>query len=103
MAQMARRCDAESGGSVARNSGRKRRNAPKTVGRSDTLRLERSSGLARQPLAELVHEAQGVLGALMSQMQINHGAGDLLMTEQFLNRVQMRAGFRQMRGETVAQ
>ncbi len=59
--------------------------------------------LARQPFAELVHEAQGVLGALMSQMQIDHGAGDLLMTEQFLNRVQMRAGFQQMRGETVPQ
>ena len=36
-------------------------------------------------------------------MQINHGAGDLLMTEQFLNRVQMRARFQQMRGKTVPQ
>ena len=35
-------------------------------------------GLAGQPLAELVHQPQGVLGALMGQMEIDHGGGDLL-------------------------
>ena len=102
MAQMARRCAGESGGSVARNSGKKRRNAPNTVGRSLTLCVGRSPWLGWQPFAELVHELQGFASALMGQMQINHGGGDLLVTEKFLDRVQMCAGFQQMRGETVA-
>src|SRR6266404_8739212 len=102
MAQIARRCCGESGGPVFRNSGRKRRNAPKTLGRSDT----RAGGrfrLAWESLAELVHEPQSVLGALVGQMQVNHGGGDLLMTEQLLDHVQMRAGLQQMGGKAVAQ
>jgi hypothetical protein len=35
-------------------------------------------------------------------MQVNHGAVDLRMAEQFLDRVQMRAGFQQVSGKTVA-
>ena len=59
--------------------------------------------LAWQSLAELVHETQGVLGGLVGQMQINHRGGDLLMTEQLLDGVQMRAGLEQVRGKTVTQ
>src|SRR5215469_50174 len=99
---MARRCGGESAGAVLKNSGRKRRNAPKTVGRSDTL-VGEELGLARQPFAELVHESQRFLRALMGQMQVDHGGGDLFMTEQLLDGVQMGAGFQQMRGKTVTQ
>ena len=99
---MARRCGGESAGEVLSNSGRKRRNAPKTVGCSDTL-VGKELGLARQPSTELVHESQRFLRALVGQMQVDHGGGDLLMTEELLDGVQMRAGFQQMRGKTVAQ
>jgi hypothetical protein len=54
--------------------------------------------LAWQPLAELVHQAQGVLGALMGQVQINHGGSDLLVTEELLDGVQVRAGFKKVGG-----
>ena len=99
---MARRCCGESAGAVFRNSGRKTRNAPKTVGRSDTL-AGKELGLAWQSLAELVHQTQGLAGGLVGQMQVNHGGGDLCMAEQLLDRVQMRAGLKQVRGKTVAQ
>jgi hypothetical protein len=36
-------------------------------------------------------------------MQVNHGAVDLGVAEQFLDGVQMRAGFQQVSGKTVAQ
>lgn len=60
-------------------------------------------GLGWQPFAELVHELQSFASALVGQMQVNHGGGDLLVTEQLLDRVQMGAGFEQVCGETVAQ
>ena len=59
--------------------------------------------LPRQPAAKIIHEAQGILGGLMRHVQVDHGGGDLFMTEQFLNRVQMRAGFQQMRGKGMTQ
>jgi hypothetical protein len=59
--------------------------------------------LAGQALAELVHQTQSILSALVGQMQIDHGRGDLLVTEELLNGVEMRAGFQQVGGEAVAQ
>jgi hypothetical protein len=35
----------------------------------------------------------------MRHMQINHRGSDLFVTEQFLDRMQMGAGFQQMRGK----
>jgi hypothetical protein len=63
----------------------------------------RKSRLTGQPLAELVHQIQSIFGALVRQMQIDHRGGDLLVPEQFLDGVQMRSGFKQMRGEGMAQ
>jgi hypothetical protein len=37
----------------------------------------------------------------MSQVQIDHGGGDALVTEQGLDRVNARSGFHEMRGEAV--
>jgi hypothetical protein len=59
-----------------------------TVGRTS-----QSGASARQPAAQFLHQTQRIPSALVSQMQINHRGSDLLMTEQFLDRVQMRAGF----------
>ena len=59
--------------------------------------------LAWQTLAKLIDQSQGVLAGLVSQMQVNHGAGDLRMTEQLLDRMQMRPRFQQVRGKTVSQ
>lgn len=59
--------------------------------------------LGWQPFAELIHELQSFARALVGQMQVNHGGGDLLVTEEFLDRVQMGAGLQQVCGETVAQ
>ena len=58
--------------------------------------------LGWQALTKLIHQSQRVLAGLVSQMQVNHGAGDLRMTEQLLNRMQMRARLQQVRGQTVA-
>src|SRR5436190_23072042 len=98
MAQMARRCCGESAGSAVWNCGRKARNAPTTVGRSDIRGYRGSFGLGRQPLAKLADQLQRFLTALVSQMQVNHGAVDLRMAEQFLDRMQMRARFQQVSG-----
>lgn len=59
--------------------------------------------LGWEPFAELVHELQSFASALVGQMQVNHGGADLLVTEQFLDGVQMSTGFEQVGGETVAQ
>ena len=58
---------------------------------------------ARQLLTKLIHEPQGILGGLMRDVEINHGGGDLLMAEQLLDGVQMRAGFEEMRGKGMTQ
>ena len=58
-------------------------------------------GLAWQSLTEFVHQPQGVAGSLVGQMQVNHGAGNLGMAEQLLNRVQMRARFKKVSCKTV--
>lgn len=59
--------------------------------------------LSRQGSTEFVHQTQSILSRLMRQMQINHRRSDLLMTEQFLDRVQMRSGFKQMCREGMPQ
>src|SRR3974390_3633087 len=102
MAQMARRCCGESAGSEAWNCGRKARNAPTTVGRSD-MRAGRRLWLAWQTLAKLIDQSQCVLAGLMSQMQVNHGAGDLRVPQQLLDRMQVRPRLQQVRGEAVPQ
>ena len=96
IAQRARCCGGESGGLASRNRGRNRRNTSMTVPRQATRQS------ARQLAAEFVHEPQGILRRLMRHVQVDHGGGDLLMAEQLLNRVQMRAGFQQMRGKGMA-
>src|SRR5512146_2441633 len=101
MAQMARRCWGESGGSVFRNSGRKRRNAARTVaGRS--VKSRENLDLARQSSAELVHQAQGILAALMGQVQVDHGGSDLAVAEEFLDGVEVSPGFQQVGREAMA-
>ena len=55
--------------------------------------------LAGQAAAELVHQLQGILGALVGQMQIHHGGGDLFMTQELLDGVQVSAGFQEMGGK----
>ncbi len=55
--------------------------------------------LTGQTTAELVHETQRVLGALVGQMKVDHRGGDLFMAEKFLDGVEMRAGFEQMCGK----
>src|SRR5271169_462176 len=102
MAQMARRCCDETGEPAFRNSGMKARNAPRTVGRSDTL-AGKELWLAWQPLAEFVHQTQSLPGGLVGQMQVKHRGGDLFMAEQLLDHVQMRARLKKMGGKTVAQ
>src|SRR5215471_5986318 len=99
MAQMARCCSGESGGAVLRSSGIKRRNAPSTVAGVST-ELER---LAGELAAELVHQLQGIFGSLVSQVEIHHGGSDLLMAQQFLDGVQMRAGLQEMSGKRMTQ
>jgi hypothetical protein len=39
---------------------------------------------------------------LVRQMQIDHRGGDLLVTQELLDGVQMRPGFEQMGGEAMA-
>ena len=53
-------------------------------------------------MAELVHQAECVPGGLMGQVQVDHGRGDLFVTEQSLDGVQMSTGFQQVSGEAVA-
>jgi hypothetical protein len=60
-------------------------------------------GSTWQFAAEIVHETQGILSGLMRDVEIDHGGVDLLMAEEFLNRVQMSAGFEEMRGKGMAQ
>jgi hypothetical protein len=36
-------------------------------------------------LAELFHQAEGIAGAPMGQMQVDHGGGDVAVTEQLLD------------------
>ena len=55
--------------------------------------------LAGQAAAELVHQLQGILGALVGQMQIYHGGSDLFMTQELLDGVQVSAGFQEMGGK----
>ena len=65
--------------------------------------LWRGLALAGQLAAELVHQLQGILGGLVGQMQIHHGGGDLFMAQEFLDGVQMRAGFQEMGGKGMTQ
>ena len=58
--------------------------------------------LTGQSLDELIHQTQGIARGLMGQMQIDHGGSDLLVTEQFLDGVQMSSGFQQMCGEGMS-
>src|SRR5574337_213188 len=67
------------------------------------MRAGRRLWLAWQSLAKLIDQSQRVLAGLVSQMQVNHGAGDLRMTEQLLDRMQMRPRLQQVRGKTVSQ
>ena len=62
---------------------------------------DRHDVLARQVAAEFVHQAQRIAGGLMGQVQVDHGRGDLFMAEQFLDCVQMGAGFQHVSGEAV--
>ena len=39
----------------------------------------------------------------MGEVQIHHGGGDVLVSEQLLDRVQMGPGFQQVRCEAMAQ
>src|SRR5215831_11371728 len=103
MAQMARRCCGESAGSDFWNCGRKARNAPTTVGRSDIRGYREALALGWQSLAKLIHQLQGFLTALVGQMQVNHGAVDLCVAEQLLDRMQMGTGLQQVSGKTVTQ
>lgn len=57
--------------------------------------------LGGQSLAKLIDQSQSVLTGLVSEMQVNHGAVDLGVAEQLLDRMQMRPGLQQVRGETV--
>ena len=58
---------------------------------------------AWQVAAECIHQLQRIAGGLMRQVQIDHGGGDLLVSEQLLDRVQMGPGFQQMSREAMAQ
>ena len=51
--------------------------------------------------AELIHQRQRVLGGLMGQVQIDHGGGDLPVTEEPLNGVEMGASLQLVGGEAV--
>jgi len=62
-------------------------------------RVLRRAALARQFAAEPVHELQGILGGLVSQMQVHHGGGDLFMAQELLDRVEMRARLQEMSGK----
>ena len=87
---------------MLRNGGRKRRSASRTVGRADTLDVEKLC-LAWQTSAKFVHQTQGVLSALMSQMRVNPRAGDLGVPEQLLESAEVGPGFQKVRGKTMAQ
>jgi len=63
----------------------------------------RELALAGKLAAELIHQLQCVFGGLVSQVQIHHGGSDLFMAQEFLDGVQMRAGFQQVRGKGMAQ
>jgi hypothetical protein len=58
---------------------------------------------AWQTAAEFIHQPQGILGTLVGQVEVDHGGGDLFMAEQFLDGVQMGAGFQEMSGKGMAQ
>ena len=102
MAQRARRCSVRSGGRVLRNSGRKRRSACRTVAGTGVSGAG-APELTRQPAAQLVHQTQGILGGLVGQVQVDHRGGDLLVTEQSLDGVQMGAGLQKMSGKGMTQ
>ena len=55
--------------------------------------MPESSGAGRRQSSSI--SAQGILGALVGEVQVDHGGGDLLVTEQRLDGVQAGAGLHQ--------
>lgn len=56
---------------------------------------------AWQFAAELIHQTEGIAGGLMGQVQIDHGGGDLLVTEKVLDGMEMSAGLQHVGREAV--
>lgn len=75
---------------------------PQHGGSHATIRSIRG-GLAGQCTTELVDQTQRVTCRLVRHAQVDHRGGNLFMTEQLLDRVQMGSGFQQVCGEAMAQ
>ena len=49
--------------------------------------------LARQALSQALHQSAAVLIAAVGEVEIDHGGGDLLVTEERLHGVEAGSGF----------
>ena len=63
----------------------------------------RSLRLTRQALTKRLDQHAGVFAGLMSEVKVDHGGVNLLVSKETLNGVQTRPAFDQMSGEAVTQ